>query len=321
MAQQITQSGTRLRHVGKLTRKGKHIRMAIVGPTGSGKTFTALMMALQMAESPDRVLFVDTEDGSAGLYAVDFEDADQVAHLEWEPPYDPRDLYQNVQAMQDDYDVIVIDSLTHFWNDEGGTMDIVDNAKDKYGGNKFAGWKEGTPAQRQLVKAVKRTSAHIIVTMQAQMAYSVDESGKPTKVGLAPIQRAGFEYQLDVIGDIDLGHSLFISKSRFNELADRRYPPGQTVQVADAILSELERAEPLADESVLKQIADEVKKLDPTRRAEVRAAAAERFGPSNRLTVSEAQKALAWFQEQAAQVPDDPSELFDADDELESLDQ
>jgi hypothetical protein len=43
-----------------------------------------------------------------------------------------------------------------------------------------------------------------------------DDKGRkvPRKIGLAPVQRDGLEYEFDVVGDIDTEHKLIVSKSR-----------------------------------------------------------------------------------------------------------
>jgi hypothetical protein len=59
-----------------------------------------------------------------------------------------------------------------------------------------------------------------------------DDKGytKIQKVGMAPIQRDGFEYEFDVVMDMDTDHRGIISKTRCPELTDGVYKfPGETV--------------------------------------------------------------------------------------------
>ncbi len=106
----------------------------------------------------------------------------------------------------DDYEVIVVDSLSHYWEGEGGTRDIVDAAAARARGNSFAGWKEGTPAQNDMIMGLLTAPCHVVVTMRSKTEYVLEErNGRqvPRKVGMAPIQRAGLEYELTVTADLD----------------------------------------------------------------------------------------------------------------------
>ena len=62
-------------------------RVAFAGPTGSGKTWTALTWATVLADG-GRVALIDTEHGSAALYADKFA----FDTVRFNPPYDPARL-------------------------------------------------------------------------------------------------------------------------------------------------------------------------------------------------------------------------------------
>ena len=96
----------------KATRKGKYIKLAITGPSGARKTYSALRLAKGLT-SNGKVALIDTENGSASLYASDFNfDVTNV-----EPPYTIDKLVQPTKyVLENGYDVLIIDSATHFWN-------------------------------------------------------------------------------------------------------------------------------------------------------------------------------------------------------------
>src|SRR5579859_7285769 len=92
-------------------------RVALCGPTGSGKTWNSLVWAAALGQ---KVALVDTERNSASLYAPHFE----FDVVDFQPPYDPARLVELIKlAQREGYDVLVIDSLSHFWEGEGGTLD------------------------------------------------------------------------------------------------------------------------------------------------------------------------------------------------------
>lgn len=226
-------------------------RVAIDGPTGAGKTWTALQWARIIAGPDGPIGLVDTENRSAAYYAPApgapverlnwWDPPYEFGHLPQSPPYDPRQLAALIPTAGRELGedgVLVIDSMTHYWNGEGGTLDIVENAGQRQNGpaNKFAGWKEGTPAQRHLLDAIIHAPCHVIVTMRSRMEYVLEQGdgGKQRvrKLGMAPEQRNGVEYEFTVVADMDLEHRLIVSKSRCSDIADAVAPSGRSADVA-----------------------------------------------------------------------------------------
>lgn len=190
-------------------------RIGIIGPSGSGKTYTALKIASVLGK---KIAVIDTEHGSASKYADEFEF--DVCELN---NYDPRHYVKAIQvAGQAGYDVIIIDSLSHAWAGESGALELADQLKAKYGGNKWAAWSEVTPIHNKLVHSMLSSPAHIIATLRSKMEYiqTQDDKGKTVirKVGMAPIQRDGMEYEFDIVADMDLEHNFIVSKTRCRAL-------------------------------------------------------------------------------------------------------
>jgi energy-coupling factor transporter ATP-binding protein EcfA2 len=231
----------------RATRVGVKARLALAGPTGSGKTYTALGLAGVFAEGKG-VLLVDTEHGEARTYADDFEFDEFI----WQPPYDPRELISFLRKHGSEYGCIVIDSLSHFYNGEGGLLNIVDAGAARAAGNSFAGWKLATPIQNEMIDTLKRVPCHLIVTMRSKMEYVLQTNSKgrqePVKVGMAPIQREGFEYEMTFIAELDLEHRLVVTKSRYSGIADKIYRPQHQTELATDLMAWLSTAKPEAGE-------------------------------------------------------------------------
>ena len=205
------------------------LRLALAGPPGSGKTFSALTLAHALADGQG-VALIDTEHGSASKYADLFPPFDCV-NLETFHP----DLYVEAikAAERAGYAVLIIDSLSHAWNGKGGLLELVDGiARRSKSGNTYVAWGEATPIQNRLIDTLLAAKLHIIATMRSKMEYAQekDEQTHRTvirKLGLAPIQRDGVEYEMDIVGDLDIDHTLFIQKSRCPALSGAIIPrPG-----------------------------------------------------------------------------------------------
>jgi hypothetical protein len=121
--------------------------------------------------------------------------------------------------VQAGYDVLIIDSLTGAWAGEGGALEMVDNAaKRSKSGNSYTAWRDITPLHNKMINAILGSKIHIIATMRSKTEYVMEENanGKkiPKKVGMAPIQREGMDYEFDVVCEIDTDHNCIVGKTR-----------------------------------------------------------------------------------------------------------
>ncbi len=206
----------------KAQRSSSKLRLALTGPAGSGKTFSSLQIAKGLG---GRIAMIDTERGSGSLYAniVDYD------VLKLDPPFEPRKYIEGIKAAEEaGYNVLIIDSLSHAWAGEGGILTLHDRTA-KAVRNSFDAWREVTPQHNQLVDAILASSCHVIVTMRTKTGYEVtSEHGKTkvSKVGLAPIQREGLEYEFTVVMDLSIeGHVATASKDRTGIFDGTRLTP------------------------------------------------------------------------------------------------
>lgn len=196
----------------KATKEKSKLRLALMGPSGSGKTFTALTFASALS---DKIAVIDSERGSASKYAdlFSFDAVDLDSHA-------PQTYINMIrEAEKAGYEVLIIDSLSHAWSGKDGALEQVDKAaKKSQSGNSFAAWREVTPQHNALVDAMLQSKCHVIATMRTKQEYVLEENERgrkvPRKVGMAPVQREGVEYEFDVICDLNLEHDLVVSKTR-----------------------------------------------------------------------------------------------------------
>lgn len=200
----------------KATKEQSKLRLAIMGPSGSGKTFTSLEIAKELGS---KVAVIDSERGSASKYADLF--AFDTCGMDTHAPQ----VYVNLikEAEKAGYDVIIVDSLSHAWSGKGGALEQVDNAAKRSGsGNSFTAWRDVTPHHNALVDAILTSRCHVIVTMRTKQEYVLEENDRgkktPKKVGMAPVQREGIEYEFDVIADMSIDHDFVVSKTRCQAL-------------------------------------------------------------------------------------------------------
>ncbi len=199
----------------RATREQAKLRLALIGPAGAGKTYSALALATNLV-SGGRVAVIDTECGSAELYAKTFT-FDTLALAR----HSPLDYVEAISAAEaEGYDVVVIDSLSHAWMGKDGALAQVDQAVERGGGNSFSAWRTVTPKHNQLVDKILSCKLHLIATIRAKTEYVQEKNDKGKteikKLGMQAVQRDGLEYEFTLVGDIDLSNTLKISKTRLN---------------------------------------------------------------------------------------------------------
>lgn len=274
----------------KATKKQQKARVALIGAAGSGKTFTSLTLAKNLGS---KIAVIDTERGSASKYSGDVADFD-VCEL---PSFSPRHY---IDALKDagkaGYDVVIIDSLSHAWEGEGGILDQVDKR-----GGKFDAWRDMSPQTRELIEAILGYPGHVVATMRAKTEYVVEKderTGKsvPRKVGLAPKFKEGLEFEFDLVGVLDEDNVLRISKSRAPKLNGAVIAkPGRDLAVSlrewleDGVSVEevLTRINAAKDYEAARSIgADFWKSVDDTGRSRIKAAMDARKAAENGKAVA-----------------------------------
>lgn len=244
-------------------RKQAKIRLAITGPSGSGKTYSALLIASGIG---DKIAVIDTENCSASLYAGHNKDIKPFAVLELEPPYTINKYLQAIKAAEEEgFDVLIIDSITHAWAGEGGLLDKKTALDSRGGANQFTNWKPITKEHEMFKSAILNSNIHVICTMRSKQDYQIEsEGGKliPKKLGLAPIQREGMEYEFTVVLDMAMDHNAVASKDRTSLFDGLIFTPTkQTGEMLKQWLESGERVDPeLQRMSYIAQIEDRIER-------------------------------------------------------------
>lgn len=201
----------------KATKEQAKLRLALFGVSGSGKTYTALRIAKGLG---GKIAVIDTERNSACKYSdrFDFDVCDA-----------KKPSIENLKMFIEEarnYDVLIIDSMTHAWLEL--LQEVEKLAKTKFGGNTWSAWSEGTPKQMSLINALLDFPGHIIATMRVETNWTTvtNEKGKvvPVRVGEAPKQGKGIEYEFDMLMQISPEHDALVIKDRTGKYQDEVIP-------------------------------------------------------------------------------------------------
>ena len=188
-------------------RKRAKIKMALQGPSGSGKSYSSLLIANGLCPNWSKIAVIDTENGSANLYS----NLGDYQVLALPAPFTPERYIQAIEICEKaGMEVIIIDSVTHEWEN---LIDFHSSLQ----GNSFTNWGKITPRHNAFVQKILQSPAHIIATIRTKQDYVLnDRNGKmvPEKVGLKSVQRDGLEYEFTLVFDLDMRNNATASKDR-----------------------------------------------------------------------------------------------------------
>lgn len=188
-------------------RKQAKIKLAIQGCAGSGKTYSSLLLAYGITNNWSKIAVIDSENGSADLYA--HLGAYNVLNLN--NNYSPENYIEAIAICEKaGIEVIIIDSLSQSW-------DFLLQCHTEMVGNSFTNWGKITPRQNAFIQRILQSNCHAICTMRTKQDYVLSEkNGKmvPEKVGLKAIMREGVDYEFTIVFDIDMKHIANASKDR-----------------------------------------------------------------------------------------------------------
>ncbi|MDR2052053.1 MAG: ATP-binding protein [Treponema sp.] len=216
----------------KAERAQLYLRCALFGPSGSGKTMTALRMAKGIADKMGvPVAVIDTEARSASKYAdwysfiVDNLEGKTIDHY----------LASMKAAREAGYKVLVIDSLSHAWRELTEEVDRLTLSSTSK--NSFLSWGKVGPKQKRFIDAILNYPGHIIATMRSKTEWVIGEgrNGKtaPEKLGLAPEQGKGIEYEFDLLLEMNQNHHALVTKDRTGKFQDETIEkPGEDFGLA-----------------------------------------------------------------------------------------
>jgi len=191
----------------KSERKQAKIKLALQGVSGSGKTYSALLLAYGITNDWSKIALIDSEQGSGDLYAH----LGQYNVITLQAPYTPEVYIEAIEICEEaGMEVVIIDSLSHCW-------DYLIEFHSNMTGNSFTNWGKITPRQNAFIDKILSSDCNVLATMRTKQEYVLNQKdGKtiPEKVGLKAVQRDGVDYEFTLVLEIDIKHVATASKDR-----------------------------------------------------------------------------------------------------------
>ncbi len=117
-------------------------------------------------------------------------------------------------------EVIIIDSISHEWEGNGGILDIHGNMM----GNSFTNWSKVTPRHNRFVQHILQSPVHVLATIRSKQDWVLNQKdGKyvPEKMGLKGVTRDGMDYEFTTVLELNIKHFATSSKDRTGLFADK----------------------------------------------------------------------------------------------------
>lgn len=171
-------------------REGAKVVIGVCGRSGSGKTLTALKIARGIVANAGEIGFLDTENKRGSLYAHELDAPFLIGDLY--PPFSPQRYAEAIKEFQQaGVKVLVIDSISHEWEGEGGCIDIAENTSSK-----IANWKKAKAEHKKFMNALLQADMHIIACVRAREQVDFSNPSSPKSLGVQPISEKNFMFEM-----------------------------------------------------------------------------------------------------------------------------
>jgi len=173
-------------------RGGSKVIINICGTSGSGKTYTALKIARGMVSKASEIGFLDTENKRGSLYADILDAPFLIGDLY--APFSPKRYIEAIKEFQDaGVKVLVIDSVSHEFEGEGGCEDIANQAL--LNGKKMADWNKAKYEHKKFMNTLLQCNMHLVICVRARQKMDFKNPTQPVDLGIQPVCEKNFMFE------------------------------------------------------------------------------------------------------------------------------
>ena len=190
--------------------------IGLYGQSGAGKTMSALLLARGLVGA-GKVVMIDTEAGRGALYADVIPSGYEVIDLD--PPFTPDRYIEAITAAEKaGADCIVIDSISHEWEGQGGIADMVQAIELRTGRPGLHCWKEPKMAHQKMVLNLLGSKTNVIVCLRAKRKSKQVKDPQTGKSAIikdeffTPKQDGDFIFEMTVHAEVQADHTLRVTK-------------------------------------------------------------------------------------------------------------
>lgn len=187
-------------NIRKAEREGARLVLGIAGISGSGKTFTALQLAYGLANfDASKVGFLDTENRRGSLYANALKNERGEVQQFWigdlYAPFSPQRYIDAILEFQKmGVEVLVIDSITHEWEGQGGCEEIA-----MAGNPRMPDWKRAKAEHKRFMNTLLQSDMHVIACIRAREKVQIQKVNGKSEVipiGIQPVTEKNVMFEM-----------------------------------------------------------------------------------------------------------------------------
>jgi hypothetical protein len=154
-------------------RQNVPLLIGLAGGTGSGKTFSALLLARGIANGHP-IVGIDTENGRMNHYADLFPEL-HVGQIT--APFRPEKYADAIEAAEKhlidlkvplEHRVILVDSASHEWYGEGGCLEWHDDLMAGDQKKNLTAWIEPKKSHKRMLNRLLQMSSHVVICFRAE---------------------------------------------------------------------------------------------------------------------------------------------------------
>jgi len=188
-------------------RSGARVVIGFAGQSGTGKTYTALLFAYGLAGCDGKKMgFLDTENRRGSLYADILPDGDKFLMSDMVAPFHPRRYVEAIREFEKaGVEVLVIDSISHEWEGQGGCADIAqygDYTDEEFANGKWceknpkrARWDIAKREHQKFINCLLQCKMDVVVCLRAKEKSKIEPNGDVTSIGIQPICEKNFSFE------------------------------------------------------------------------------------------------------------------------------
>lgn len=166
------------------SREGAKVVIGIAGTSGSGKTYSAILLGYGLAgKQASKIGLLDTENRRGRLYADILPNGERFMIADFLPPFSPQRYIDAIHKFEEaGVSVLVIDSISHSWEGIGGCEEIA-----TAGDPRVPRWNKAKLENRRMMNALLQSSMDIIVCIRAREKVDMKDPRNVKSLGIQPV--------------------------------------------------------------------------------------------------------------------------------------
>ena len=183
-------------------RKNVPLLLALIGPSGGGKSYSALRLASGIARAQSGPVFViDTEADRALQYADKFT----FQHVPFDAPFGSLDYLAALQSCERaGARTIIVDSMSHEHEGPGGMLDAAERFLEERCGDdwkkrdrlKLMSYIAPKSARQKLIQGMLQLKCNLVLCFRAKEKMRPQPGKEPLQLGWQPIGGDEFWYEM-----------------------------------------------------------------------------------------------------------------------------